>query len=108
MRSCGWALKKTQSLRSGGYVTDISLRSGGSTAVAKTGFPPQIKYIIGNEACERFSFYCMRSILVVFMMNYLAMPEHKAKGVFHLFVSASYFLPLLGGYLSDRFLGKYK
>lgn len=84
------------------------MRGGASTAVAKRGFPPQIKYIVGNEACERFSFYGMRSILVVFMMNYLAMPEHKAKGVFHLFVSATYFLPLLGGYLSDRYLGKYK
>lgn len=84
---------------------------GGQTLAGthtRTGFPPQIKFIIGNEACERFSFYGMRSILVVFMMNYLAMPEHKAKGVFHLFVSATYFLPLLGGYLSDRFLGKYK
>lgn len=84
------------------------MRGGASAATAKGGFPPQIKYIVGNEACERFSFYGMRSILVVFMMNYLAMPEHQAKGVYHLFVSATYFLPLVGGYLSDRFLGKYK
>ena len=26
-------------------------------------WPPQIKYIVGNEACERFSYYGMRSIL---------------------------------------------
>jgi len=71
-------------------------------------FPPQIKYIVGNEACERFSYYGMRSILVIFMINYLLMKEPKAKGVFHLFVSANYFLPLLGGYLSDRYLGKYR
>ena len=71
-------------------------------------FPNQIKYIIGNEACERFSYYGMRSILVIFMVQYLAMPTHEAKGVYHLFISANYFLPLLGGYLSDRYLGKYR
>jgi proton-dependent oligopeptide transporter, POT family len=71
-------------------------------------FPSQIKFIIGNEACERFSYYGMRSILVIFMIHYLMMQESHAKGVYHLFVSANYFLPLLGGYLSDRYLGKYR
>ncbi|MEK7858166.1 MAG: POT family MFS transporter [Elusimicrobiota bacterium] len=72
------------------------------------GFPPQIKYIVGNEACERFSFYGMRSILVIFMVDYLRMAQPDAKAVYHLFVSAAYLFPLLGGYLSDRFLGKYR
>jgi POT family proton-dependent oligopeptide transporter len=71
-------------------------------------FPPQIKYIVGNEACERFSFYGMRSILVVFMVSHLQIAESDSKAVYHLFVSAAYLCPLLGGYLSDRFLGKYK
>ncbi len=77
---------------------------------AKTflGFPQQIAYIVGNEACERFSFYGMRSILVVFMTGHLLLPEYRAKSVYHLFIMACYFLPLLGGYLSDKFLGKYK
>lgn len=77
-------------------------------ASTRTGFPPQIKYIIGNEACERFSYYGMRSILVIFMVQYLMMPEHEAKGIYHLFISANYFTPILGGYLADRYLGKYK
>lgn len=34
-------------------------------------FPPQTKYIVGNEACERFSFYGMKSILVLYMVNAL-------------------------------------
>jgi POT family proton-dependent oligopeptide transporter len=74
----------------------------------KDRFPSQIKYIVGNEACERFSFYGMRSILVIFMVSYLQMAESDSKAVYHLFVSAAYLFPLLGGYLSDRFLGKYK
>lgn len=71
------------------------------------GFPKQIAYIIGNEACERFSYYGMRSILVIFMTQYLLMQEHQSKAVYHFFMSANYFMPLLGGWLSDRYLGKY-
>ncbi len=75
---------------------------------ADSKYPPQIKYIVGNEAAERFSYYGMRAILVVFMVQYLGIVQHEAKGIYHLFISANYFLPLVGGYLSDRFLGKYR
>ena len=78
------------------------------TTTKTAGFPPQIKYIVGNEACERFSFYGMRAILTVFMVNHLMMPKNEATAAYHLFVSACYFTPLLGAYISDRFWGKYK
>lgn len=77
-------------------------------AVSKNDFPPQIKYIVGNEVCERFSFYGMRAILTVFMVDYLMIPKHEAVGVYHWFVSAAYFTPLLGAYISDRYWGKYR
>jgi POT family proton-dependent oligopeptide transporter len=76
--------------------------------------PRQIPYIIGNEACERFSFYGMRNILVQFLVGSVILayvPEAErqsvAKDVFHSFVIGVYFFPLLGGWLSDRFFGKY-
>lgn len=76
--------------------------------------PRQIPYIMGNEACERFSFYGMRNILVQFLVSsvllaYLPESERQgmAKEVFHTFVIGVYFFPLLGGWLSDRFFGKY-
>lgn len=75
---------------------------------AEDKFPPQIKYIIGNEGCERFSFYGMRNILTVFMVQMLAMQEMDATSVFHIFVAACYLTPLAGAYLADRFFGKYK
>jgi POT family proton-dependent oligopeptide transporter len=71
-------------------------------------FPPQIKYIIGNEAAERYSFYGMKAILVLFMTQTLLFQDSDATALFHLFVFAAYFTPLLGGYLSDRFWGKYR
>ncbi|MFQ5344888.1 MAG: POT family MFS transporter [Mariprofundus sp.] len=84
--------------------------------VATTGLPPGIPFIIGNEGAERFSFYGMRAILVVFMTqalmgvdgNLAVMSEGEAKGWFHLFVSAVYFTPLLGALISDGLLGKYR
>lgn len=80
------------------------------------GMPAGIPYIIGNEAAERFSFYGMRTILVIFMTQYLMgasgalepMSDEDAKGWFHLFVSAVYFTPLLGAILADVWLGKYR
>jgi POT family proton-dependent oligopeptide transporter len=84
--------------------------------VARSDMPAGIPYIIGNEAAERFSFYGMRAVLVVFMTQYLVdssgalrvMPEDEAKGWYHLFVSAVYMTPLLGALLSDWLLGKYR
>jgi len=76
--------------------------------------PRQIPFIIGNEACERFSFYGMRNILVQFLVSSVilayipeAQREGAAKDVFHSFVIGVYFFPLLGGWLADRFFGKY-
>jgi len=75
--------------------------------------PRQIPYIIANEGCERFSFYGMRNILTPFLISTLLMflPEAdragEAKHVFHTFVIGVYFFPLLGGWLADRFFGKY-
>ena len=71
-------------------------------------YPAQIPFIIGNEACERFSYYGMRSILTVFMVQTLAMAASDSKAIYHLFVSACYLTPLLGAYISDRQWGKYK
>lgn len=86
----------------------MGMQTLATTAVSAQRLPSQIKYIVGNEAAERFSFYGMRSILVVFMSGPLLMAAEDAKASFHLFVSAAYLTPLLGGFIADRFLGKYK
>ena len=87
------------------------------TAPIKTDkMPPGIPYIVGNEAAERFSFYGMRAILVVFMTQYLmnasgqldVMSEREAAENYHLFLSLNYFLPVFGAILADAFWGKYR
>ncbi|MDQ8154919.1 MAG: oligopeptide:H+ symporter [Gemmatimonadota bacterium] len=87
--------------------------SPAGSAPAEVPIPKQIPFIIGNEGCERFSFYGMRNILTVFLVSSLLtyLPEADragaAKDVFHTFVIGVYFFPLLGGWLADRFWGKY-
>ncbi len=87
------------------------------TAPLKTDkMPPGVPYIVGNEAAERFSYYGMNGILVIFMTTYLmnargqldVMSETEANGWYHTFVTAVYGLPLLGAFLADAVLGKYR
>ena len=78
--------------------------------------PPGIPYIVVNEAAERYIFYGMRAILVIFMTKFLmgandeldVMSEEDAKAWFHSFVTAAYFFPILGAIVADAFLGKYR
>ncbi len=72
------------------------------------GLPRQTIFIVGNEACERFSFYGMRSILALYMTGMLMMTESEAVEVMHLFSALIYILPLLGAWIADRFLGRYR
>ena len=87
------------------------------TAPAETtGMPSGIPFIIGNEAAERFSFYGMKTILAVFMTQYLLstsgeaayLTDAQAREYVHLFVASAYFFPVLGAIVADAFLGKYR
>lgn len=75
-------------------------------------WPPQIKFIVGNEACERFSYYGMRSILAGYITGEvvkggLGQSPDTATSIIHLFVFVNYFMPLLGAWLSDKLIGRY-
>ncbi len=77
--------------------------------------PPGIPYIVGNEAAERFSFYGMKSILIVFMTQHLLnmagqpahMSDESAKEWVHYFTAAVYFFPIIGAIFADWLTGKY-
>jgi POT family proton-dependent oligopeptide transporter len=77
--------------------------------------PPGIPFIIGNEAAERFSFYGMKTILAVFMTQYMLsatgtpdyMTRTEATEWVAWFVASAYFFPVLGALIADALLGKY-
>ncbi len=78
-----------------------------------TKFPPQVGFIIGNEACERYSFYGMKGILAGYitgevMNGGLGQTRDKATYWIHLFIMLNYFTPLLGAWISDKLLGRYR
>jgi POT family proton-dependent oligopeptide transporter len=84
----------------------------------KGRIPFAVPFIIGNEFSERFSFYGMRSILAIFLVNQFFNP-HKIPGLTananaqssyynHLFSTFVYFTPLLGAIMADWFFGKYR
>jgi proton-dependent oligopeptide transporter, POT family len=88
-----------------------------NTPWPSTSMPPGIPYIISNEAAERFSFYGMRTILVVFMVKYLwlmgdspgtPMADAAANEKYHNFVAFAYLTPFFGAFLADYLLGKYR
>jgi POT family proton-dependent oligopeptide transporter len=78
--------------------------------------PRGLPYIIGNEVAERFSYYGMKAILVVFMTTYLmgraggreAMTEVEATFWYHIFGMANYVVPVIGAIVADAVWGKYR
>jgi POT family proton-dependent oligopeptide transporter len=95
------------------------------------GHPRGLTFLFTTEMWERFSYYGMRSLLVLYMTKYLLLPEHAGdvrglltvksalEGVFGpldvqplssqiwgLYTGLVYFTPILGGLLADRVLGQ--
>lgn len=87
-----------------------------SAPTATDKMPGGIPYIVSNEAAERFSFYGMKGILIIFMTKYMLdsggnpdlLAAAEARTWYHAFTSAVYFFPLIGAIIADAFLGKYK
>lgn len=78
------------------------------------GYPPGISYIVGNEGCERFSYYGMNAILYVYCVTlYVASSmtddaaANMATSTVHLFKTGVYAFPMIGAIIADRLLGKY-
>ncbi|WP_300379099.1 peptide MFS transporter [Henriciella sp.] len=97
------------------------------------GHPKGLAYIVFTEAWERFSFYGMQALLILYMATHLFLPENSgnvavfepfrsffefifgplsvqalASQVFGVYVGLVYFAPVLGGLIGDRVLGRRK
>ena len=80
---------------------------------SEKGWPGGVPYIIGNEGCERFSFYGMKSILQVHLTALFVIAgigdelaaEQRAQEIVHLFIAGVYAFPMIGAIIADRLLG---
>jgi POT family proton-dependent oligopeptide transporter len=69
------------------------------------GHPKGLVYIFLSEMWERFSFYGMRALLMLYMINALQYPIIKAAHIYGIYCASTYFTGLLAGGITDRFLG---
>jgi len=74
----------------------------------KLPYPKSLFFIIGNEFCERFSYYGMKAILVLYFKQKLHFSEDVSTEVYHAFSGLCYITPIFGAMLADQVLGKYR
>ncbi len=67
--------------------------------------PKQLWMLFFTEMWERFSFYGMRALLILYMTNVLKMADDTANFQYAAYNALVYTTPLLGGWLADRLLG---
>src|SRR6201995_3139196 len=73
-----------------------------------TGHPPAIWFFFWGEFAERASYYGMRAILPLYLTAELKLTDTVAGQTYSWWKTACYALPLLGGFLADRYFGKYR
>ncbi|XP_058041554.1 solute carrier family 15 member 1 isoform X2 [Ahaetulla prasina] len=72
------------------------------------GYPLSIFFIVINEFCERFSYYGMRAVLVLYFKFFLHWDDNLSTAIYHTFVALCYLTPILGALIADSWLGKFK
>ena len=82
--------------------------STATIAAVSKRFPSQARFILGNEAAERYSYYGMKGILALYITSVLLKGQDYATEVIHLFGFVNYFMPLLGAWVSEKFWGRYR
>jgi len=70
--------------------------------------PRSLRTLFFTEMWERFSYYGMRALLVLYLVNSLNYSESEALHIYAVYTGLVYLTPLIGGYLADRFLGTQK
>ncbi|XP_037345392.2 solute carrier family 15 member 1 [Pungitius pungitius] len=83
-------------------------KGGKGTSKVLFGYPLSIFFIVVNEFCERFSYYGMRAVLVLYFKYFLRWDDDLATSIYHVFVALCYLTPILGAIVADSWLGKFK
>ena len=76
-----------------------------SANTTPTGHPKGLAVLFATEMWERFNYYGMRAILVLFLTKALLVDKAFASNLYGSYTSLVYLTPLLGGYIADRYWG---
>ncbi|KAF1745454.1 hypothetical protein MXB_534, partial [Myxobolus squamalis] len=71
-------------------------------------YPFQVYLILGNEICERFSYYGLHTILLLFLTTMHLLHKDTSISIYHGFNMLCYMSPLLGAIISDSYIGRFK
>lgn len=84
--------------------------AAGAVASRKTwfGHPRGLAVLFFAEMWERFSFYGMRALLVLYLTQHFLFSDEKAQGLYAAYASLVYLMPVIGGFIADRYLGPRK
>jgi POT family proton-dependent oligopeptide transporter len=69
------------------------------------GHPRQLARLFSIEMWERFGFYGMRALLVLYLVKHFLLAQYQASGIVGGYLSLVYLTPLIGGLLADQYLG---
>jgi POT family proton-dependent oligopeptide transporter len=69
------------------------------------GHPPGLILLFFIEMWERFSYYGMKALLILYLVDALHWPVSRAASVYGSYTALAYIAPILGGVVADRFLG---
>lgn len=75
---------------------------------SSTGHPKGLYVLFVTEMWERFSYYGMRAIFVLFMAKALLFDKSLGSQIYGSYTGLVYLTPLLGGYMADRYWGNRK
>lgn len=70
--------------------------------------PKGLYVLFSAEAWERFSYYGMRALLVLYLVNHLKVERQEALKIYGLYTGLVYLTPMIGGYIADKYLGARK
>jgi POT family proton-dependent oligopeptide transporter len=109
----------------------IEVKAGTTPSAEFFGHPKCLAFLFGTEMWERFSYYGMRALLVLYMVKYLLLPEHAgtvlgfgafksalefifgplemqplSSQIYGFYTALVYLTPIFGGLLADRVLGQ--
>jgi len=72
------------------------------------GHPRGLGLLFMTEMWERFSYYGMRALLVLYLVNSLQWDTARAAGLYGTYTMLVYLTPMIGGYLADRYIGTHR
>jgi len=74
-------------------------------SVAHPSHPKGLYFIFITGMSERFSYYGMRAIFTLYLINALMLDKEFASAIYGNYTGLVYLTPLIGGYVADRYLG---